>query len=390
MPADESAAPAGVAIPVSEDVERAEVNPDAPVAELAAGWNDAGFELMRRLPAGENLVFSPASIGHALLIAEAAGDDETRAAIGSAFGLPRGAHEAWNSIDAAIAASRSEQVTVTVADRIWPRVGLVPDQQWVDLIASRHGVDVVPLDYGDAEQSLQAINDWVSERTEGLIPELLSPPLSPDTVLVLTDALYFKAAWATPFGKYGPVPGSFTTYDGDEVDVSFMQELELQDRRGVGDGFVGAEIPYAGDDYSMLVLVPDAGRYDEFLDRLDQDLLDEIDETFTTGPYELLLPKWDDEHRIELLDRLAELGVAPGAFPAIAPDAFLTEAVHAADITVDENGTVAAAATALEFLESGPPEPELTVAADRPFVYLIRHRPSGLVLFTGHVTDPTM
>jgi hypothetical protein len=156
-----------------------------------------------------------------------------------------------------------------------------------------------------------------------------------------------------------------------------------------GDGFVGAEIPYAGDDYSMLVLVPDEGRFED------------VRRTSRPGS-----PRRDRRHvhhravrtpaaevgrqlRIDLLDWLSELGAAPGSYPGISPDAFLDAAVHAADITVDEQGTVAAAATALGFNESGPPEPELTVAANRPFVYLIRHRPTGLVLFTGHVTNPT-
>jgi len=94
-------------------------------------------------------------------------------------------------------------------------------------------------------------------------------------------------------------------------------------------------------------------------------------------------PVW---HRWRTSSLRSTIG-APGG--KISPDAFLGAAVHAADITVDEQGTVAAAATALGFPDSGPPEPELTVVADRPFVYLIRHRSTGLVLFAGHVTDPT-
>jgi serpin B len=163
----------------------------------------------------------------------------------------------------------------------------------------------------------------------------------------------------------------------------------LGDFRGEGDGFVGAEIPYVANEFSMLVLVPDEGRFAEVRDRLDQDLLDEVDATFTTGPFELWLPKWADDTQIDLLAWLSEIGAAPGSYPAISPDAFLDGAVHAADITVDEWGTVAAAATGLGFLTSGPPEPELTVKADRPFLYLIRHRPTGMVLFAGQVTDPS-
>lgn len=382
---------AGVALAVSAGVRRADFDPAAAVEELAAAWNDAGFELLRRLPQGDNVVFSPASIGHALLMAAAAGDGPTRSAIASAFRLSDRSHEAWNSLDHLLAGSQSDQVTVAIADRIWPRTGIVPDQRWVDLLAAQHGADVVPLDYrNEPDASREIINDWVGERTHGLIPDLLpASSIEPATVLVLTDAIYFAADWATPFGKYGPVGGTFTTLDGSAVDVSFMQELELGDRRGVGDGFVGAEIPYAGNEYSMLILVPDPGRYHELIDRLDQDLLDEIDATFTTGPYELLLPKWDDNYQVDLLEWLTSLGIAPGSYPKITPDAFLGAAVHAANNTVDEQGTVAAAATGLAFLESGPLEPELTVAADRPFIYVIRHRTSGLVLFAGHVTDPT-
>ncbi|MEM9515775.1 MAG: serpin family protein [Actinomycetota bacterium] len=383
--------PAGIALAATPGVERSPVTAGAPVSALAGGLNGAGFDLLRTLPRDENVVFSPASIGHALLMASAAGDDVTRSAIETALALPKDAHSAWNAIDQSIAAAQSDQVTVTIADRIWPAIGVQPDQDWVDLLAADHGADVVPLDFaGDRDESRDIINTWVEERTDGLIADLLPPGfLDERTVLVLTDAVYFAADWATPFGKYGSQPGSFTTANGEALDVSFMRELELSDRRGAGDGFVGAEIPYAGDDYSMLVLVPDAGEFESFVDRLDQSLLDDIDASFGTGPYELLLPKWEDEFRIDLLAWLTEMGAAPGSYPAITPAAFLDAAVHAADIAVDEQGTVAAAATALAFQESGPPEPELTVAANRPFVYLIRHRDSGLVLFAGTVVDPT-
>jgi hypothetical protein len=95
--------PAGIALPVTDGVVRVDIDPDAPVAELVAGWNDAGFDLLREQPVDDNVVFSPASIGHALLMAAAAADDPTRAAIETAFGLPDSAHGAWNAIDRSIA-----------------------------------------------------------------------------------------------------------------------------------------------------------------------------------------------------------------------------------------------------------------------------------------------
>jgi serpin B len=388
--------PGAVALSPSGDIERAQPASDAPVEALARGFNDAGFDLLRTQSLRDNLVFSSLSVGHALLMARAAADDLTGEAIDAAFSFPQGlaAHEAWNASDQMIAgdANRDEDITVSIADRIWPRIDLQPDQEWIDLLASHHGASTEALDFSsDPEGSRETINSWVSEQTDELIPELLPEGfIKPGTtILVLTDAIYFKAQWETVFGKYANVEDAFTRLDGSTVNTEYMRELELADRRGVGDGFVGAEIPYVGGDFSMLVIVPDEGRFEEVRQRLDQDLLDEIDATFTTGPYELLIPKWETTTQLDLIEWLTDMGAAPGSYPAISPDAFLGEAVHGADIAVDEWGTVAAAATALGFRESGPPEPELTVKADRPFYYVIRHRPTGLALFTGQITDPT-
>lgn len=389
---------AGVAQPVlllpSAGLERADPVAEAPVGELTRGLNNAGFDLWRIQAIEENLVFSPASIGHALLMARAAADQPTGAAIDKAFGLPAGlgAHQAWNATDQLISGSANaeDEITVRIADRIWPRVDVTPDQTWVDLLAVEHGATTETLDFSaDPDGSREIINTWVGDQTEGLIPELLPEGfIHGQTDLVLTDAVYFKARWHTVFGKYSNVEDAFTRLDGSTVDTEYLRELELADRRGAGDGFVGAEIPYVGGDFSMLVIVPELGRFEEIRDRLDQDLLDEIDRTFTTGPYELLIPKWSSTTQLDLLAWLTDIGAAPGSYPSITPDAFLDGAVHGADITVDEWGTVAAAATALSFASSGPPEPQLTVKADRPFLYLIRHRPTGLILFAGQVTNP--
>jgi serpin B len=271
---------ASQALQPSPGVERSAPDPAAPASALAAGFNDAGFGLLRQQALGENLVFSPTSIGHALLMARGAADEATGARIDAAFSLPDGmtAHRAWNAIDHALAdaASAEEEVTITLADRIWPRLDVMPDQGWVDLLASEHGASTRPLDFaGDGSGSRAIINDWVGEQTRGLIPELLPEGfIQPDTVLVLTDAIYFKARWQRVFGKYGPVTDAFTRLDGSSVDVEYLQELELSDPRGTGDGFVGADIPYVGGGLSLLLIVPDEGRFEEIRNRLDQDLID--------------------------------------------------------------------------------------------------------------------
>ena len=384
----------------SSDVERAPVDEDAPVDELVVGLNEAGFELWGLQAPEDNLVFSPLSIGHALLMARPAADESTGRAIDEAFGLPaaQASHEAWRAVDAAIAASNgaaeaidgSATPVVAMADRIWPASGTSPDQVWIDLLARFHGVDVETIDVGAPEPSRVVINDWVAEQTNQLVPELLPQGfITADTKLVLTDAVYFKAQWRTVFGKYGPLDGVFTRLDGSTVDTTYLVDLEQPGPRGHGDGFVGAEIPYLGDDYSMLVIVPDEGRFGEVRDRLSTALLAEIDATFEPGPYELRIPEWRTTTAIDLLGWLTDLGAAPGNYPGIGEGVFLDGAVHGAEISVDEIGTEAAAATGLGFAESGPPEPELLVAAERPFLYLIRHSGTGAVLFAGQVADPT-
>lgn len=392
-----ASAPTPTLTPSATD--RASVDPAAPVAETVRALNQVGWDLWAHHPdlaPDANAVISPSSIGHALLMARAAADEPTAAAIDTTLGFPAGgdAHQGWNALSQAMAADAAaeEDLTLVLADRIWPRVGVEPSQEWIDLLASHHGATVQPLDFaGDEPGSRQLINDWVGDQTRGLIPELLPAGfLSPDTVLVLTDTVYFKGRWQQVFGKYDPVTAPFTRLDGSEVEVELMRHLELPSPRGAGNGYVGAEIPYAGGTFSMLVIVPDQGRFGEVRDRLGPDLLEEIDASFTTGPFELLLPAWEDETaQLDLVGWLTTMGAAPGHYPGIDPNAFLEAAVHGADIKVDDWGTVAAAATALGFDESGADEPGLTVAADQPFLYLIRHRASGLVLFLGQVTDPT-
>jgi serpin B len=400
-PAPTAATPGGqatgadVLFQPSADVTRAAADLGAPVAVLAGGLNNAGFNLLRTRPPAGNLVFSPASIGHALLMARAAADPATRSAIDVGFGLPEGiaAHRAWNAVAQAIAAgaAAADDVTMTIADRIWPRRDVTPAQDWIDLLAAQHGAQVEALDFaGDPNGSRETINDWVSQQTAGLIPELLPGGfLDANTVLILTDAMYLAARWEEPFGKYQDVAAPFTRLDGSTVQVDFMRQPELIDHRGSGDGFVAAEIPYSGGALSMLVIVPEPGRFEEIRDRIDQDFLDDVDATFGAGPYELLLPRWSTTTALNLLPWLTAMGAAPGSYPSISPEAFLDGAIHGADITVDEWGTVAAAATALGFDETAAAPPDLTIAVDHPYLYVIRDRSTGIVLFAGQVTDPT-
>lgn len=384
----------GVVLAASSDVRRADLDRSARFTELAAGFNDAGFDFWRTQPADRNLVFSPVSIAHTLLMARAAADEPTGSAIDSQFKLPEGreAHEAWNSVDLMVAADAEaqEEITLQVADRIWPAIGVNPSQQWLDLLATHHGATVQALDFpADSEASRALINSWVSDQTEGLIPELIPEGMvSEMTLVVLTDAIYLRASWAIPFSEELNVSGEFRGLDGTSIETEYMHKVQVDDRAAVGEGFVAAEIPYAGEAFTMVVIVPDEGEFGDFRARLDQDLIEEVDRLLISRTYEVFMPKWEATTNVDLGDWLTDAGIFPGNYPGIDPEAFISGAVHAADITVDENGTVAAAATAISIEGAAPSEPDVTIRVDRPFYYLIRHQPTGLILFAGQVIQP--
>lgn len=172
-----------------------------------------------------------------------------------------------------------------------------------------------------------------------------------------------------------------------------MNNRELFGPAVQGEGYVAAELPYRGDELSMTVIVPDDGAFDDVQQQLAEGLLDQIDAGVTDQAVDLYLPRFASTTSADLQGLieggLGINGIFSNHYPGIAEEIALTAAVHAADIEVDEEGTIAAAATALGFEESGPGQPDLTVRADRPFLYAIRHIPTGAVLFLGRVMDPS-
>jgi serpin B len=378
-------------------VERAE--PDSVhVEELVAGLNEVGFRIFEAVAGGssEDLVLSPLSIGVAFGMADAGASGATADALATLFTYPVQGEERWAAFNALEQQVTSEDgPIVRLANRQFPDVSFETTDGYDELLGRWFGAGIEPLPLqADSDGSQQRINGWVEERTEGLIPDLLPDGfLGPNSVLVLVNALYLEADWARPFGKYPTEPATFTRLDGSTVTVPLMHELELSGPGGAAAEPTATELPYEGGELSMLIIVPETGSYEQVQARITSGLIAEIDAAAASGAVELYLPRFESTSDIDLRTVIeGELGVTelfgvPG-LDGIAEGITLEDAVHAADIAVDEHGTVAAAATALGFEESGPGEPDVTVRADKPFLYLIRHQPTGVVLFVGRVMDP--
>jgi len=314
--------------------------------------------------------------------------------------------EGLNAIDAALAA-RSKQIPgrtggeadhpqLAAANSLWGQRGMTWQRPFLDVLARDFGTGMRVVDYGQAEAARHAINAWVSEQTRARIPELIpAGVLSADTRLTLVNAIYFKAPWQEPFRPRMTREAPFHRLDGSTVSTQLMDGT-TGDRFARGPGWVAADLPYAGGELAMTVVVPDAGRYAEVERSLTGELLVDLLTGLQPAPVHIGLPRWTNRTQVELREALTGLGM-PIAFTDDADLSAMTveerlkvaAVVHEGFIAVDEAGTEAAAATAVEVVPvSGRSTPPLSVVADRPFLYVIHDRPTGTPLFIGRVLEP--
>jgi serpin B len=247
----------------------------------------------------------------------------------------------------------------------------------------------------DPEVARREVNAWVAEQTRGRIPELVHPrDLTCDTVLLLANAIYFRGYWSMPFSRRETTDAPFRRLDGTTIPVPMMHRI-WRDAHARGKGYQAIELEYRGSNARMLIVLPDEGSYGEVERALSSDLVSEIVTALKPTLVELSMPRFAYASRLDLGKILSAMGMR-SAFSARAnltgmaddPDLHIGAAVHQADIVVDEEGTEAAAATDVGVLLSAPPRPQVVLALDRPFIYVIRDRATGSVLFLGRVLDP--
>ncbi len=380
--------------------------PEADMQALIAGNSAFACELFQQLRGnGQNLFFSPHSISTALAMtyAGAKGDTAAQMAATLHFTLPQAQlHPALNALDQ-ILESRNHPTEpdtrpflLRVTNALWGQRDYPFRNDFLDLLALNYGAGLRVLDFAtQPEPSRILINDWVEEQTEGRIVDLIPQGLIDSlTRLVLTNAIYFSAAWEYPFDAADTAPGPFTLGDGSPVTVDAMHLSEGM-FWAQGDGFAALQVPYDGQALDMLILLPDAGAAETFESRVSAGLLADLDALWEYRIVDFTLPKFSTESSFLMRDMLQAMGmVVPfegGAadFSGMADtnELFIGQVVHKAFVAVDESGTEAAAATAVIMEGSGMPE-YATFTVDRPFVFLIRDRATGAILFIGRIVDP--
>ncbi|OGN97693.1 MAG: serine protease [Chloroflexi bacterium RBG_13_51_36] len=379
-------------------------------ALLVEGNSAFAFELYRALRGKEgNLFYSPYSISLALAMTYAGARGETAQQMADTlqFLLEQAKlHPAFNWLDAKLA-SRGQGVQgkdgegfrLNVVNAIWGRKGATFLPAFLDALAENYGAGLRILDFiREAEKSRIIINDWVSNQTEGRIEDLIPQgAIDALTRLVLTNAIYFNAAWAYPFDEGLTADGPFYLLDGGQVTVPMMRETEAFGYTD-GEGYQAVELLYDGGELSMVALLPESGEFQAFEETLNAQQVSDIIAGLRLTQVTLTMPKFEFESEFSLNDALSEMGM-PIAFSEGDADfsgmtgertTFISHVIHKAFVAVDEAGTEAAAATAVIMRDSAILEPDVEVMIDRPFIFLVRDIETGSILFVGRVLNPSI
>jgi serpin B len=354
-----------------------------------------------------NVFYSPFSISMALAMTWAGARTDTETAMASTlhFTLPQDKlHPAFNWIDLELesrgqgaSGSDGQGFRLNVVNALWGQVGYGFEAPFLDTLAENYGAGMHIVDFlGDPDGSAGIINDWVKKNTEDKIPELVPvEAITADTVLILTNAIYFNAAWKEPFQVADTKDGSFTKLDGSTVTVPMMSGFR-ETSYGEGADYQALQLPYDGDELSMVIVLPAAGALANFEASLDTAKLDAVLGSMTAHLVDIKMPKFKIEFELGLKETLKAMGMGiafesgPADFTGINAEGrpFIQDVLHKAFVGVNEAGTEAAAATAVIVGDEGAPLPS-TMTLDRPFLFLIRDNATGSLLFVGRVADPT-
>jgi serpin B len=382
--------------------------PDADFTAVVAGSTDFALKVFPLLdPSGNsNTAFSPYSIIQAFALAAPGARGNTLSGIEQAlsFPLPQDSlNKALNKLDLLLTSEGTGSLTaiggqipiLRNANAIWGQAGFFILPAYLDTLAVNYGAGLYLVDFNNAtEDARGTINAWVEGQTNNRIQDLIPQGgVTITTRVVLTNAVWFKANWASQFSEASTTNQSFFNQNNSTSAVPFMRQI-FTVSYAQADGCQAVDITYAGNNFSMLVVMPAAGTFDAFLSSLTPTVLGDIVNHLAAQEIDLSLPKFTFTVSVSIVPILQSLGMTDAFNKDTAdfsgidgnPDLYITDVFHKAFISVDEHGTEAAAATGIVVGPTGPPPPPpLTLTIDHPYIFMIRERQTGLILFMGKV-----
>jgi len=377
---------------------------------LVSSNNAFAFDAYKALGAGNsnNEFFSPYSISSALAMTYAGAKGPTASEMATAlhFTLPQTTlHPAFDAVDLALASDnqpatdKGKPLTLHIANSMWGETSETFGKPFLDTIATSYGAGVRLADFvNQPDPSRIAINDWVSDQTNAKITDLIPKgDIDSSTKMVLVDAIYFDGNWSTPFDAAQTKPAQFTKNDGTQVSASMMTNGEVEALFASTATYDAVELPYVGN-VSMDIVMPKQGTLSAFESTLSGDAFQTIVSSLKADTGVVSIPKFSYHgDTISLKTLLGGLGMVTAFtkaadFSPMAPSdkIMIGDVLHKAFLSVDENGTEAAAATAVIGVGTAarlgtPP----SIVVDHSFLFTLRDRPTGTILFAGRINDPS-
>jgi serpin B len=365
--------------------------------EVVRSDNGFAWKLFGRLAAEEegNLFISPLSVSIALSMTLNGARGETETAMREVLGHGALDRESVNSLYARLLpalTAADPRVELAIANSIWSSPELDPEPGFIEANRRSFAAEIRSMDF-NSPAAAPAINAWVSDKTRGLIGEIVQPPVDPNTVMMLINALYFKGDWARAFDGKKTRDDRFTRADGSEAPCRMMiADAEWLHRSD--DRLQAVELPYGDSLFSMVLLQPAAGvDIDSLAASLDAEAWEAVTAGMAPRKGEIHVPRFKLEYEKSLKEILPSLGMAvafsdAADFTGIHPGGGLkiSDVIHKTFVNVDEKGTEAAAVTRVDVVRTSLPAPLLRL--DRPFLFAIRERTSGALLFLGRVMEP--
>ena len=366
---------------------------------LVTTINRLGLDLHRVVSRGNlNMMSSPYSLTVMLGILYEGAAGYTRQQMADVLGFSKNTDisKIFRELRLSMSCKQNENCPVVEANGIFPSITVTILSEFIEIVQGQMGAELLPMNFANAA-SVGTMNEWVSNKTSDLIKNLIDPnEVDPSTVLILINAIYLKADWKEPFSAHDKEIHNFYLEDGKTVSCPMMKQTSLSTNVGKSvflDALI-VEIPCIVDELSMYILLPNKFAGLQLLeDKINEAMIDDLIERMDEKHVELVMPKFNMSNSLEMTETLIKLGLkdmisGPGNFSRISPaDIFITKFVQKSYIRVDEQGIEAAAATMVIMTRSRHPH-DMYIVINHPFLFFIRHKPSGIILLLGRVANP--
>lgn len=372
--------------------------PPAQFEKVTTANNNFGLNLLleeHKDKPTENIFISPLSVYSALAMTANGASGQTLSEMENALafdGVSLTDMNAQYELMITQLEAADKKVEFNLANSIWYKDGFAVNPTFLNTISDAYQAEITSLDFSDPKAT-DEINDWVNKETDGKIDKIIKE-INPDHVMFLVNALFFEGKWTEGFEESDTRDRTFTLEGNTTIMVPQMSSTETERLVYRNEDVSVTELPYKEDGFSLVLVKPENGSVDLLLNSMSTQDLDGWIDQLTSTEVSLRLPKMTIEYESLLNQSLQDLGIetaflaGEADFSALGEgELSISQVIHKTYLEVDESGTTAAGATSVGIINTSVPV-TIDYVYDSPFLIFLRHRESGLILFSGKIMDP--